>query len=226
MYKYLVVLMALAFSSTTFAGQLYGERLCQKAGYHCISAKRGDYWEKLFPNPSQRDIVKRLNRTNVSMYAGMRIAVPNNLNSIDIMDIAPFPRKIPPLGNNKVIINQKELAWGAYDASGTLVKWGPMSGGQNYCADVKRGCKTASGEYTFYRKQGAGCKSSKFPLGKGGAPMPYCMFFHGGFAMHGSAAVPGYHASHGCVRIYSQDAEWLNTNFVRIGSTRISVQPR
>ncbi|MFO1258939.1 MAG: L,D-transpeptidase [Gammaproteobacteria bacterium] len=226
MYKFLVLMIVVAFNANAFAGALYGERLCKKQGYHCITAKRGDYWEKLFPNAEQRDLVKRLNRTNVNIYAGMKIAVPNNLSSASLMDIAPFPHKIPALGSNKVIVNQRELAWGAYDATGNLVKWGPMSGGQNYCADVKRGCKTVSGEYTFYRKQGAGCISTKYPIGKGGAKMPYCMFFHGGYALHGSYAVPGYHASHGCVRIYPQDAEWLNLNFVRVGSTRISILPR
>jgi len=33
------------------------------------------------------------------------------------------------------------------------------------------------------------------------------MFFHGGFALHGSPSVPGYNASHGCVRLFDDDAE-------------------
>ncbi len=48
--------------------------------------------------------------------------------------------------------------------------------------------------------------------------MPYCMFFHGGYALHGSYELPGYNASHGCVRMYKADAEWLNQSFLRIGS--------
>ena len=46
--------------------------------------------------------------------------------------------------------------------------------------------------------------------------MPYCMFFHTGFALHGSYEVPGYNASHGCVRLYKEDAKWLNEEFVEL----------
>ena len=46
-------------------------------------------------------------------------------------------------------------------------------------------------------------------IGKGGAKMPYCMFYDGGYAIHGSYEVQGYHASHGCVRTYIEDARWL-----------------
>jgi len=80
---------------------------------------------------------------------------------------------------------------------------------------VRRGCRTARGEFAFYRKRGRGCKSGKYPLRKGGgAPMPYCMYFYRGFAFHGSPTVPGYNASHGCVRLFTEDAKWLNQNFV------------
>ena len=47
------------------------------------------------------------------------------------------------------------------------------------------------------------------------------MFFHGGFALHGSYEVPGYHASHGCVRMFVNDAKWLNEEFV--GQERVPV---
>lgn len=45
--------------------------------------------------------------------------------------------------------------------------------------------------------------------------MPYCMFFHKGYALHGSSDIPGYRASHGCVRMFVQDALWLNHEFVQ-----------
>ena len=45
--------------------------------------------------------------------------------------------------------------------------------------------------------------------------MPYCMYFNNGQALHGEPnGLPGYHASHGCVRLYSNDAEWLRYSFV------------
>lgn len=53
--------------------------------------------------------------------------------------------------------------------------------------------------------------------------MPYCMFFKGGYAIHASD-VPGYNASHGCVRVFYEDAEWLNREFADIG-TSVIVRP-
>ena len=35
------------------------------------------------------------------------------------------------------------------------------------------------------------------------------MYFHEGWAIHGSNSVPGYPASHGCVRLPRADALWL-----------------
>lgn len=82
----------------------------------------------------------------------------------------------------------------------------------------------------MYHKRGRGCVSHKFPLGRGGAKMPYCMFFHRGFAMHGSYDVPGYRASHGCIRLFTRDAEWLNREFIDLRSaqrsgTRVIIDP-
>ncbi|HRE32879.1 MAG TPA: L,D-transpeptidase, partial [Candidatus Berkiella sp.] len=62
-----------------------------------------------------------------------------------------------------------------------------------------------------------------YPVGKGGAPMPYCMFFHGGYALHGSNSVPSYNASHGCVRMAPEDAQWLNEDFVQEGVTQVVI---
>ena len=45
--------------------------------------------------------------------------------------------------------------------------------------------------------------------------MPYCMFFHHGQALHGEPqGLPGYNASHGCVRLYVNDVAWLRFDFV------------
>jgi len=137
------------------------------------------------------------------------------------LDKSPLPSKVS--GGNIIKVDLGKLAWGAYDDQGNLVKWGPASGGKSYCPDIRRGCRTVTGTYTVYSKKGPECKSSRFPVGKGGAPMPYCMHFKGGYAMHGGQ-VPGYNASHGCIRMLVGDAKWLNQNFVRVGSTRVSIK--
>ncbi len=202
---------------------LYGEKICKKPENTCYKAKAGDSWNSLFQNERERDLVKRLNRMNVTLRRGNIIAIPKNLRSTDIMDISPFPHHGAPSKSGTIVVNQSELAWGAYNASGKLVKWGPMSGGKNYCPDVKRGCRTISGAFTIYRSQGEGCRSSKYPRPNGGARMPYCMHFYKGYALHGSTSVPGHHASHGCVRMFIEDAKWLNHNFIKVGATKVKV---
>ena len=208
--------------NSAYAGR-YGERYCNESGYHCITIREGDSWQSLFRGEQERDVAMRLNRMNTRLSPGMRIAVPNN--NVSVMEISPMPASIPAPGVKTIVVNQTELAWGAYNAQGELVKWGPSSSGKAFCPDTGHACRTVHGEFTFGTKKGADCFSSLFPLGKGGAKMPYCMFFHGGYALHGSYEVPGYNASHGCVRLFIQDAEWLNHEFVDLGSTRVIVHP-
>jgi L,D-transpeptidase ErfK/SrfK len=216
-------ILGLIFSANIWAHATYGKKYCKQSGYHCLRIERGDTWSNLFPNTQSRNVVKKLNRMNTPLKPNYIIAVPNNLNRMSHMDIAPMPHRIHTGGQPIVKVNLSNLSWGAYDASGKLQNWGPVSGGQNYCPDVNRACKTIVGKYTFYRKQGPGCKSSKYPRPNGGAPMPYCMHFKGGYAMHASTMVPGHNASHGCVRLFHEDAQWLNQNFVHTGRTKVEI---
>jgi len=121
------------------------------------------------------------------------------------------------------VFSPRSLTWKAYE-NGRLVKSGRASGGKGYCPDVRRRCRTPVGHFRVNAKRGAGCKSSKYPLPRGGAKMPYCMFFYRGYAIHGSNNVPNHNASHGCIRVHPPAAKWLNHNFLRMG-TRVIVKP-
>ncbi|MBA3662127.1 MAG: L,D-transpeptidase [Gammaproteobacteria bacterium] len=197
--------------------------LCDNPKYFCYVVKRGDTWQKLFKEPEQVNLVMRINRMNTRLHKGMTIAIPKTISN-DPLLYSPLPNDIDPPGEKVIIVSLGQLAFGAYGANGRLEYWGPISGGKSYCADVRSRCSTPPGRYRIYTKQGSGCFSTKFPVGKGGAPMPYCMFFKGGFALHGSPTVPGYHDSHGCVRLFTNDAKWLNQEFDD-GHTRVIVKP-
>lgn len=132
-----------------------------------------------------------------------------------------FASSIPATGRGVFIFDPRRVAWAAYSPAGKLLRTGAASGGRNYCPDLHRRCHTPSGTFRVYAVQGASCKSTKFPLGKGGAPMPYCAYFHGGYAVHGSYHVPGYNASHGCIRVHPSAAAWLIRNVLRPGATVI-----
>jgi peptidoglycan hydrolase-like protein with peptidoglycan-binding domain len=75
--------------------------------------------------------------------------------------------------------------------------------GKRYCVDGE--CATAvtpGGSYKiFFRRHG--WRTSR--LGKLYRPL----YFNGGIAIHGAPSVPGYPASHGCVRIPMYVAEWF-----------------
>lgn len=209
----------------------YGPGLCEYEQYECIKIKSGDSWVKLFPDENQRDLVQRVNRTYNNLWPGKVIAVPRNLSTVTLVDLAPFPHSIKT-NEKQVIVDQDKLAWVAYDADGQLIKWGPIASGRNKCPDSANACLTLTGIYRIFSKEDARCKSDIFPIGKGGAKMPYCMFFHKGFAMHGSDDMPGFRASHGCIRMFTRDAEWLNKEFVETANektnnlgTKVVVRP-
>jgi L,D-transpeptidase ErfK/SrfK len=219
-----MLIALLTLPSTVFASKYYGRQLCSNPDYTCIKVKRHDTWNSLFPDPTKQYIIRKINRMNIELDSGLTLAIPKHLET-DPLAYAPFPTRIAPLDRTVIMVDLENQAFGAYDTSGTLVRWGPASGGQDYCPDIGRPCHSPTGIFYVQYKEGPDCFSSKYPLPDGGAPMPYCMFFHGGYAMHG-CVLPGYNASHGCVRMFTEDAEWLNKNFIEFGkkSTEVIVR--
>ena len=129
-----------------------------------------------------------------------------------------------PLFANTFIFYPSKLKWTAVNGNGSVVRSGKASGGSGYCRDIRRSCRTPVGTYHVISEGGPDCRSSRYPLGGGGAKMPYCMFFSKYYAIHGSYELPNYNASHGCIRVRPADAKWLQQNFVRIGTT-VVVKP-
>lgn len=119
-----------------------------------------------------------------------------------------------------VLVDPNVHRWGAYDSKGDLVREGLATAGNHYCEDIGRACKTPTGSFRVWSLGSYNCKSSKYPLPRGGGLMPYCMYFGSQQALHGSpdGAVVEGNISHGCVRLKIPDAEWLRYNFVNIGT--------
>ena len=140
--------------------------------------------------------------------------------SADRRGAGAFPKTQTPTGHKVFIFDPKLTAWAAYDAQGNLVETGSASGGKDYCEDVGRPCRTVTGTFHVYSKKGPDCTSSLYPIEThGGARMPYCMHFSGGYSIHAAYDVPNYNASHGCIRVLPQAAQWLNENFMDVGTT-------
>lgn len=132
---------------------------------------------------------------------------------IPLYSYASLPSSIPAQGQKEIIVDPRIHMWGAYDEDGRLVKSGIATAGSAYCRDLHRSCRTKIGTFRIDSLGESGCISHKFPLPRGGAPMPYCMYFNGGQALHGSNEVVRGNISHGCVRLHVKDAKWIRYNF-------------
>ncbi len=128
------------------------------------------------------------------------------------------------LAEKMFVFDPSKHHWYAIE-DGEIIRSGIASGGANYCPDTGRRCRTTVGNFRVISKGGADCKSSVYPVGRGGAPMPYCMHFSKFYAVHGSYEVSASkNISHGCIRIEPSEARWLSQNFMEIG-TRVVVKP-
>lgn len=215
----ILLMMSMMFIfQTAWSFSWFGERYCKQPEFKCITIKRGDSWGQLFTNPLERDLVRRLNRLNVFLQPDMVIAVPNDFSKLTLNSMSPLAPSIDAIGEKTIQVDLSQLAWGAYDEQGHLINWGPLSSGSEKCLESPDGCATPTGFFRVIRKEGANCVSKTFPRAingvNGGAEMPFCIFFYRGYALHGSSEVPGYQASYGCLRLFTDDAKWLNEVFV------------
>lgn len=219
-FFYFITLIIFLPNTLYATTEYFGSTLCKDPKYKCIKINENQSWSELFPDDDQRDLIKTINRTNVFLEPGMVIAVPKKLYHMSILEFAPFPLTIKNYMEKLIVVDQNQLAWGAYDDTGKLVRWGPISAGTVHCIESPKGCLTPKGTFHIHRKKGKECYSKSLPetfSGEhGGAYMPYCMFFDKGFALHGSETLPGYNESHGCVRMFIEDARWLNEVFVDV----------
>lgn len=135
-----------------------------------------------------------------------------------------MPSQINPPGEKMILVDPVEHAWGAYNANGRLIRSGLASAGADWCPDTKSECRSDTGTHRIKSLGSGKCFSPSFPLPRGGAPMPYCMYYTKYQALHGSNHVVDGNISHGCVRLRVSDAKWLRYNFANIG-TLVVIKP-
>jgi len=96
----------------------------------------------------------------------------------------------------------------------TQYKWKVSTGRMGY--------STPSGTYRPQRLERS-WYSRKYDM----APMPYSIFFHGGYAIHGTTSTGrlGRRASHGCIRLHPGNAARLFNLVQRygMGNTRVVI---
>jgi lipoprotein-anchoring transpeptidase ErfK/SrfK len=143
-------------------------------------------------------LVLKLNRVDLDhVRRGGMLLVPETES--DLLAVSPFPAELEAADSvgKLILVSRRVQAFGVYQ-SGKLVYWGPTSTG-------KKATETPAGLYhTNWRKKLThSTVNSSWVL-------PWCFNLDNfeGISFH-QYDLPGYPASHGCVRLLEEDAKWI-----------------
>jgi len=147
----------------------------------------------------QRAILEKLNRADTTHLPRLRELVVPLQWPEDELAYSPFPGRHPGMAGfaKALVVDQSWQAFAAYER-GLLARWGPVSTG-------RRASPTPAGWFRLnWRSRGR--HSTVDPAWF----MKWYFNFDNtaGLALH-SYALPGYPASHGCIRLLERDAIWL-----------------
>lgn len=149
----------------------------------------------------ERYTILALNRLDAkNKWRADTLMIPAKIDN-SLMDYSPFPYHLDILNevNKFVVFSYPIQAYGVY-SNGNLVKWGPTSMGKK-SAQTKRGLMFAN----WKKKLATSTVDSEWKL-------PYNFNIHNslGIGWH-QYDLPGYPASHSCLRLLMEDAQWLYT---------------
>ncbi len=164
-------------------------------------AKKDSAMEKFLETYSEdeRYIILALNRLdNKNRWRADTLIVPENIET-DFLKYSPFPKRLDSLQKVKKIafFSYDVHAYGLYE-EGNLIKWGPSSMGKK-ATPTKTGLK-----FTNWKKEVAiSTSNSEWKL-------------RWNFNVHNTLGIgwhqydlPGFHASHSCLRLLEEDAKWM-----------------
>lgn len=151
----------------------------------------------------QLDLLEKLNRRDREHLVRTDPPVPGLVVPVawqdDELSYSPLPKEWPAAaGHSKyVVVHQPFQVFGAYE-SGRLVRWGPISSG-------RKETPTPAGAYnlTWRSRKRTSTDNDAWILEW------YFNFINSrGISFH-QFDLPGYAASHACVRMLQRDAQWL-----------------
>ncbi len=163
-----------------------------------INSSQIDSFQNKF-NQEEKRIIFALNRIDFGrLSVGAKLILPDTL-VIDLIKYSPFPENLEILDSisKTVLIAQRIQGFALYE-NGKLIKWGPVSSG-------KRSTPTPNGlHYANYKTK------LKISTVDAAWKMPYYFNFMNfyGVGIH-EYFLPGYPASHACVRAYKEDARFI-----------------
>lgn len=151
-------------------------------------------------SPEMRTVVYKLNRRDAANMGGAdSIIIPKTGSPEELGAYSPFPAELPELAEVKKIVffSYPVQAFGAYEY-GKLVRWGPTSMG-------KKSTPTPTGLFfaNWKAKETISTVNDEWKL-----KWNFNISNKGGVGWH-QYAMPGYPASHSCLRLFTDDAQWL-----------------
>ena len=161
-------------------------------------AQRSDLLGERF-TPSQLALLEKVNRADVAHLEQLRELVVPESWSDDELFYSVLPLEYPSAKEwpTFLVVYLPGQIFGAYEF-GELVRWGPVSTG-------RRSSPTGAGRFALNWRS-TGRASTVDPDWF----MPWYFNFGNreGLAFH-AYSLPGYPASHGCIRLLERDAQWL-----------------
>lgn len=167
-----------------------------------FTKKNKDSLMKVFKdrfNEKERYTILALNRLDQkNSWRADTLMIPDKISE-NFLDYAPFPTQMQILAdvNKMVLFSYPIQAYAVYE-NGKLIKWGPSSMGKK-AAQTKRGLMFAN----WKKELAISTVDSEWKL-------PYNFNIHNtlGIGWH-QYDLPGYPASHSCLRLLMDDAKWM-----------------
>jgi len=143
-------------------------------------------------------IVLKLNRIDAQhLRADVTLVIPEQVT--DLITYSPFPHDLETARDTPklLLVSRRVQAFGAYEF-GRLVRWGPTSTG-------KKATPTPAGLYhTNWKSKATRSSVNEEWL----LPWYFNIDNKRGISFH-QYDLPGYPASHGCIRLLADDATWI-----------------
>ena len=240
MFKVFIIFMSLFIYSFSFAHSItYANRICKGPPYgvhlstdfYCVcNSKRHNYtWDKISiilsdnkDSENYKNYLMKLNRSNKELGKNDCIIIPSYISEnvyVSFLNWSSFSKQTDTKEKKLIVFDPNENAFAIY-FYGKLLHWGPAIGGRDNCPEDGASCRTPEGEFKVIKREKFHL-SNLYPKGcpntEPCAKMPfYTKFKETGAGFHGSNDLPSFNASHGCIRLFKDDAQFIY-NFMDIG---------
>jgi lipoprotein-anchoring transpeptidase ErfK/SrfK len=155
-------------------------------------------FNKLY-SEEQKNIIYAINRISSSVVRTGKVLVMPDTLSKQILDYSPYPDSVAAFDSlpKLILISLRIQAFAIYE-NGQLTRWGPVSSG-------KKSTPTPAGLFhtNFKAKVKVSSENSSWIM-----RWYFNFYAKRGIAFH-QYSLPGYPASHACVRMQEKDAKWV-----------------